>query len=258
MLKNSFILLKGIGQAKERTLWSSGVLSWDDFISTRKVPRIAPETKTRMDSDLVQAHQRLDEGDSAYFATRVPRREQWRCLGDFKESVAYLDIETTGISYWSPITMVGIFDGKRMHTLVKGINLDGESLRAILSSASLIVTFNGSSFDLPIIESQYPRSIPGIPHVDLRNVMRRIGHTGGLKRIERQLGIARDRRVEYMTGADAVYLWRIWQKEGKRNALDLLTEYNSEDCKNLKLLAEYSYSKLRRGTFESLTCPGKG
>lgn len=258
MLENSFILLKGIGQAREKTLWSSGILAWDDFLSADKIPRISPESKSRMDSDLAQAANRLEAGDSSYFATTVPRREQWRCLGDFRESVAYLDIETTGISHWSPITMVGIFDGKRMHTLVRGINLNGQSLRAILSSASIIVTFNGSSFDLPIIETQYPGSVPNIPHVDLRNVMRRIGHVGGLKMIERQLGIARDRRVEYMTGADAVYLWRIWEKQGRRNALDLLTEYNAEDCKNLKRLAEYSYAKLRRGTFENLTSPGKG
>lgn len=66
------------------------------------------------------------------------------------------------------------------------------------------------------------------------------------------MGIERDRRVEYMTGQDAVYLWRLWEREGKRNALDLLMEYNMEDCKNLKALAGFAYDSLKRSTFDAV------
>ena len=250
MLRNSFILLDGIARYRELSLWKSGILTWDDFLDESRIRGISEVRKTRMDDDLAVARNRLAVRDSEYFASRIASRDQWRCLEEFGGSVAYLDIETTGISPRSPITLVGIYDGKRMHTMTRGRDLNGRSLNAILSSVEMIVTFNGASFDLPMIESQYPGSIPVRPHVDLKYPLRRLGHVGGLKAIERELGIERDRRVEYMTGEDAVYLWRLWEKNGNRNALDLLVEYNSEDCRNLASLAKYAYKRLRAASFE--------
>jgi len=68
--------------------------------------------------------------------------------------------------------------------------------------------------------------------------------------IEREMGIERDHRVEYMTGQDAVYLWRLWERQGKKNALDLLTEYNAADCMNLKTLADFAYRSLKMRSFD--------
>jgi uncharacterized protein YprB with RNaseH-like and TPR domain len=250
MLQNTFVLLDGIGPQRERSLWRRGVQSWKEFLAETRVPGISEASKSRMDCELIQAHDMLNSRDSSYFANRVPRREQWRCIGDFQKSVAFLDIETTGISYRSPITVVGIYDGARMHTLVRGQNLTRTNLEGILSGASIMVTFNGSSFDVPMIESQFPGVVPNIPHIDLKHALRRLGYSGGLKAIERELDVRRDRRVEYMTGEDAVYLWRLWERHGKKNALDLLVEYNSEDCRNLKFLSDFAYRGLKRTTFD--------
>jgi uncharacterized protein YprB with RNaseH-like and TPR domain len=257
MLQNTFVLLDGVGPQRERSLWARGIDSWKEFLAEARVPGISEDRKSRMDCELIHAHDRLRSLDSLYFASRLPRKEQWRCIGDFRDSVVFLDIETTGISLRSPITVVGIFDGTRMHTLVRGQNLTRRNLEGILSGASMMVTFNGSSFDVPMIETQFPGVVPRIPHVDLKHTLRRLGHTGGLKRIERELEIERDRRVEYMTGEDAVYLWRLWERRGKKNALDLLIEYKSEDCRNLKTLADYAYRNLRRRVFEIAHQPGK-
>jgi uncharacterized protein YprB with RNaseH-like and TPR domain len=153
---------------------------------------------------------------------------------------------------------VGVYDGARMHTMVKGINLNQQNLGAILSSVSVIVTFNGSSFDLPMIEHNFPGTVPSVPHVDLKHSLRRLGLSGGLKAIERDMGIERDRRMEYMTGADAVYLWRLWEKQGKKNALDLLTEYNAADCINLKTLADFAYQSLKKRSFDkAVSCSSR-
>ena len=256
MLRNSFILLNGVGAQRERSLWRSGVLTWEDFEAEDRVKGISEESKSRMNRELEIAASRLDARDSAYFARTVSRREHWRCLGEFGRSVAFVDIETTGLSLRSPITVLGIFDGSRMHTLVRGRDLNTQNIKALLGSVELIVTYNGASFDIPILESQFEGAIPQVPHVDLRHPLRRLGLAGGLKRIERELGLERDRRVEYMTGEDAVYLWRLWEREGKRNALDLLIEYNEADCRNLKALAKHAYGLLRRRTFESASSSG--
>jgi uncharacterized protein YprB with RNaseH-like and TPR domain len=251
MLKNSFVLLDGIGHQREASIWKSGIETWDDFLSEPKAKGISEPRKTAMDEELLNARRKLAEQDSSYFASRMRARDQWRCLPEFRKSVAFLDIETTGISLRSPITVVGIYDGTRMHSLVRGRDLTWSNLKAVLGSVSLLVTFNGSSFDLPMIESQFPGTVPGILHVDLKHSLRRIGYTGGLKRIERELDIQRDRRVEYMTGEDAVYLWRLWEKQHNRNALDLLLEYNSEDCVNLKALSDFAYRSLKKNTFDA-------
>lgn len=246
MLRNSFILLEGVGAQRERSLWKSGVVTWDDFLAESRLKGVSIERKARMDHGLEVAAERLEHRDSRFFARAISRREQWRCLREFGRSVAFLDIETTGLSLNSPITVIGIFDGSRMHALVRGRDLNTRNIKAILGSVEIMVTFNGACFDLPMIESQFPGAVPAVPHVDLRYPLRRLGLTGGLKRVERELGIERDRRLEYMTGEEAVYLWRLWEREGKRNALDLLLEYNEADCKNLKTLSEHAYGQLRK------------
>ncbi len=251
MIRNTFTLLKGIGPTREAALWRTGVQSWNEFLQERRIKGITHDRKERMDSELLLAHEMLREGSSSFFADRIRRREHWRCLKELGSSVAYLDIETTGVSRYSPITVVGISDGKRTHALVRGKNLNHWNLKSILQSASMIVTFNGSSFDLPIIEHNFPGAIPKVPHLDLRNALRRLGYSGGLKNIERELGLTRDRRVEFMTGADAVYLWRLWERGGNANALDLLIEYNSCDCLNMRPLAELAYRDLKRQVFDA-------
>jgi uncharacterized protein YprB with RNaseH-like and TPR domain len=257
MLQNTFLFLPGIGPQRERALWTRGVLRWDEFVDEPRIRGISEERKFSLDSQLLEAEERYRGYDSGYFAQRIPGREQWRCLADFGQDILFLDIETTGISYRSPITVIGAYDGKRMHTMVRGQSLTRSNLEGLLSGAKVIVTFNGASFDLPMIKSQFSGTVPNIPHVDLKHPLRRLGLVGGLKRIERELGVERDRRVEYMTGEDAVYLWRLWERNGNRNALELLKQYNEEDCRNLRTLADHAYRNLKRRVFETSYLAGK-
>ncbi len=74
--------------------------------------------------------------------------------------------------------------------------------------------------------------------------MARLGLKGGLKAIERRVGIERTPRTRYLQGWDAVYLWERYQK-GDEEALEVLVEYNMEDVVNLKSLIEMAYDSLR-------------
>lgn len=252
MLEHTFVHLPGVGSGTETALWRRGITTWQEFLSERRVSRISDERKERMDAALLEGCGRLRDSDSRYFRAKLSEKHMWRLLKDFRPGTVYLDIETTGISIRSPVTVVGVCAGGRTHTLVKGRNLSGPSLEAILSAADLVVTFNGKGFDMPVLRAQYPGWVPDVPHIDLRHLLARLGHHGGLKAIERSLGVSRDRRVEMMTGADAVYLWRLWEEHGKSNALDLLIEYNTADCENLKTLADYAYGKMRERTFTAV------
>lgn len=147
----------------------------------------------------------------------------------------YLDIETTGLDrVRDDMTVVGIYDGKEVIQLVRGINLGHEELECLLEEAEEIITFNGKSFDVPFIQRKFPSIIfDGIPHKDLMHIGWRAGLSGGLKTIERQLGISRG---EELGGVDAIRLWRDYKENGNLSALDMLLEYNKDDVVNLKKL----------------------
>ena len=245
MIRRTFQILPSVGKGKESNLWKSGIRDWDDFRSTDKVRGIAKERKGRLDQHLERAEGFLHNGRTDYFYKILPTVEHWRLYDRFRTETAFLDIETDGRSSYANVTVVGIYRNGGTTSLVSGQDLDAKSLKAALDGAKVLVTFNGSSFDLPILEYHYPFTVPRVPHFDLRHACRRVGLQGGLKSIEKQMGIARAREVEYVTGEEAVYLWRAWERAGSKNALKLLKKYNEEDTVNLAPLADYVYETLK-------------
>jgi len=238
MLINSFIFLPGIGHTTERRLWEDGVLDWKTFLERPRAGPIKGDRKIRLDSIITEALDNLETGNLRYFSSIFSCGETWRLWSDFSYRAVFVDIETTGTGRYSPITVVGCYDGEEYRSAVRGFNLQGEEVERMLSEASMIVTFNGATFDLPIIENHFPGSLPRVPHLDLRFLARKAGFVGGLKSVERALGIERPDDVKGMSGEDAVRLWWLWNREGNRNALKLLLKYNMEDVINLKDLAE--------------------
>ena len=59
---------------------------------------------------------------------------------------------------------------------------------------------------------------------------------GGLKSVERQLGIRRG--LTEINGYEAVRLWWSYVNDNDKDALATLLEYNKEDVINLKALKE--------------------
>ena len=142
------------------------------------------------------------------------------------------------------VTVVGLFDGKNTKTMVRGINLNYRALKEELSKYKIVVTFNGATFDLPFLAKRYPRLLPNIPHIDLRTVTGRLGYSGGLKLIEKEMGISRRELVGRIHGGDAVTLWRMYYGSGDDHYLKLLIEYNEEDVINLKKIADVCTKKM--------------
>jgi uncharacterized protein YprB with RNaseH-like and TPR domain len=82
-------------------------------------------------------------------------------------------------------------------------------------------------------------------HIDLRFVLASLGHRGGLKAIERRLGLSRDASIEGVDGFEAVMLWHR-ARRGDRAALEKLLLYNLTDVVNLVELAEVAVAAKRR------------
>ena len=64
-----------------------------------------------------------------------------------------------------------------------------------------------------------------------------LGYRGGLKAVERKLGLGRDEAIREVDGFEAVRLWRRHQR-GDRAALGKLLLYNLTDVVNLVELLE--------------------
>lgn len=237
MLENTFIHLPTIGYKTEQSIWEKGIRTWDQFLDNYQD---RPHFE-RFVLELFQSKVALHESNSRYFATTLPRQELWRAWPHFESRTVFLDIETTGLSpVSSEVTVVGLYDGKKVETFIQGKNLD--ELPGALLAYKSVITFNGALFDLPFLKTAFPSiSFPHL-HIDLRFVLGSLGYRGGLKYIEKTLGLERSSAVSMLTGLDAVRLWRKYKK-GDLAALETLVEYNSADISNLKILMDLAYEK---------------
>ena len=242
MIRQSFIFLDKVGLKTERKIWQQGVEDWESFVASRTIKGFSPERKGHFTKHIKEAKKELYDLNSAYFARTLPKSETWRLYEFFREDAVFLDIETA--HYYGYITLIGLYDGHDTKIMINGINLHKDIIKKELSRYKIIVTFNGSSFDLPIIEKYFQGVVPHIPHIDLRHVCSRIGLNGGLKAIEKQLNIKRLPELKHVTGEDAAELWRTFRATGDRYYLDLLIKYNEEDIINLKPIADFTVKEL--------------
>ena len=154
---------------------------------------------------------------------------------------AYLDIETTGLSRrYHHITVIGIYLTRGVEEqLVQlvGDDVTADNVLRALRRVDRVFTYNGSRFDLPFIEHRLGVSFDGLfSHCDLMYDCWRRDLRGGLKAVERRLGITRE--TEGVDGLEAVRLWRRYAQHGDREALAALLKYNEEDVRNLRTLRE--------------------
>lgn len=247
MLRQTFSHIPGLGGHTERSLWKQGCLDWQTYLDDPSRFEVAGAGKEVVRRGCEEAVQAFDAGHHQYFSKALGTRESWRAWPEFKDRAVYLDIETDGGQSGDSITTVGMYDGNRFICLVKDQDL-GE-FPNIISNYSMIVTFFGAGFDIPMLK----RAFPVVPfdqiHLDLCYAFKKVGVRGGLKKIEKQMGIARGDDTDGLTGLDAIRLWRQYQY-GDESALRTLIEYNKEDVVNLEVLAGICYSRLRAATFQ--------
>jgi len=212
-----------------------------------KVKGMSPARKAILDRELSAAEEELARGRYEKLVDRFHYSDIWRLYPLLEPGARFLDIETEGLSRDSRTTVVGISRPGKEHggvvhrALIRGMDLDVNGLVRALEGATVLVTFNGSTFDLPVLRREFGEFLPKVPHIDLRHLSRKAGFTGGLKALERRLGISRDPEVQMLAGDDAVRLWRVWERKGHKRALELLVDYNREDAKNLAPLASILY-----------------
>ncbi len=251
MIKNSFIFLPRTGPIKERSLWEQEITGWEEFLAAENIRGISKKTKAAYDRIIISASLALREEDSVFFQERLPSTETWRLYDYFREDAIFLDIEaSSATSKDSYLTVIGLYDGQNTKVMIRNFNLDIPALKNELAKYKLIITFNGSSFDIPFLKKKYPGVLPDVPHIDLRHLCARLGLKGGLKQIEKELNISRDNKIiERLYGGDPLKLYRMFLGSGDRYYLKLLVEYNEEDVINLKKIADYTITHVKDEVF---------
>jgi uncharacterized protein YprB with RNaseH-like and TPR domain len=246
MLKNTFLHIPGLGVKSEQRIWSSGIHSWDDLLK-EDFSCFSQKRTDIFKRGIEESLEHLSGNNPNYFGDRLPSNQSWRIFPEFRESIAYLDIETTGLDFcFHEITTIALYDGKSIFSYVQGQNL--AQFREDIGKYKVIVTYNGKCFDIPFLAASLGLRIPQV-HIDLRYLLRSLGYTGGLKGCERKAGIDRG-ELEGIDGFFAVLLWNYYQRENDQRALETLLAYNIQDVVNLETLMVLSYNlKLKKTPF---------
>ncbi len=246
MIRRRFAIFDGIGPKREQAIWAAGIADWTAFLEADEVPGLSESRRRSLRREVRKWATALERGDASFFARHLPPAEHWMLLEAFGDAVRYLDIETTGLSaHHHDVTVVGIYDGRRHGALVKGRGLTEPAIRAALDGCKLLVTYFGRPFDVPFLSVNFPGLRWDFPHLDLCFAGRRAGLTGGMKGVERALGIVRDPSVVEVDGFEAVRLWRAYER-GSSAALEKLLTYNEADTRNLAPMAAAIYQRLCR------------
>lgn len=237
MIRNTFIHLPGVGSASEKALWAQGIKDWDVFLN--KVNEKVLPRYQKLVPMVRESKEALEQNDLGFFKHHLPQREMWRLWAEYGKDALFLDIETTGLSpYYSKVTVIGALAHGKYAVFINGINL--REFPYYVRQYPLFVSFNGTQFDVPFLRAHFPHAKLDQPHIDLRFVLASMGYKGGLKLIEKELGLDRDEELDGVDGFEAVRLWHKYNR-GNLNALRKLVYYNLTDVANLVDLMDLAF-----------------
>lgn len=248
MLRATFLHSPGVGPETERRLWRQGASDWETFLRNPERWNLPVGKRELLINVLEESAEALEKKDFPYFARMLPSQHRWRVFPDVIDKIGYLDIETNGDTHAGSVTVVGLYTDGQMYSFVKGMNL--HLFPGVVERCDALVTFNGNAFDIPILESLFPKAgLRNKIHIDLCPTLRRLGLKGGLKIVEDIVGIERSSETHGLNGWDAVRLWYQYQR-GNKEALEILLKYNKEDCVNLEPLMQHAYQGLKAQLFD--------
>jgi uncharacterized protein len=248
MLEHTFIHIPGIGPKTEQAIWRRGILTWEQFLN-QQATVLSPGRDDVIHRELTASLENRE--DIRFFLNRLPVSDHWRTYWNFKDQAVFLDIETNGgYQGLEEITLIGLFDGSLVRTFISGRDL--HEFEEAIQAYDLVITYNGTGFDLPCLKRCFRHLTLPAGHIDLRFLLKKIGLAGGLKAIEKKVGLVRDAEVDGLNGFDAVHLWKAYEW-GDESALRRLILYNTADIVHLKPLMELAFREMKTRLLTSPT-----
>jgi uncharacterized protein len=161
------------------------------------------------------------------------------------DSLLYLDTETTGlaggtgtVAFMVGVAWVEAESLRVVQWLLAGFAGERALVAKVserLAGAGVIVSFNGKSFDLPLLKTRARLAGADLPtdclHLDLLHVTRRLLHSGWpdcrLRTAEARA--LRLERSDDLPGAEAPAAWRRWLERGDGSLLARVADHNRAD-----------------------------
>jgi uncharacterized protein YprB with RNaseH-like and TPR domain len=233
-LQQTFSHAPGIGPATEAKIKAKGYAHWQSVLEKPDDLPLGAKTSSSLCEILTRSQSALQQDDIQFFIDHLATKEQWRILATYFDRLSYFDIETSGLSYDAYVTCVACYHRGKVYTYINGENLD--DFLDLLEEVDLLVSFNGSSFDVPFMLRTYHIPEFPCPHIDLRWQCYHQEHRGGLKQIEHTLNIMRPDDLQGVDGAEAVWLWFRWKQYQDQKARERLLRYCGADVLTLQLV----------------------
>ncbi len=232
LIKSTFCHLPGISLDGEMSLWRKGIKTWDDLLCDGAV-HWNDEYYHKVLHVIKESNQALKSKDIDFFFKVMPESELYRLYPDFKDSFYFLDIETEGLHEDAEITCFSILHKKKMNSfLISDGFMQAENE---LHKIKVILTFNGTDFDIPRLQRKFPDFSPPY-HIDLMQTLRDNGFSGGLKDLTKRFGWNSKNDEVILNGAEAAKFYEEYKSTGNKTLIEELVSYNKEDVFMLQFL----------------------
>jgi uncharacterized protein YprB with RNaseH-like and TPR domain len=173
-----------------------------------------------------------------------------RLVSARREQLLHFDTETTGLAGGTGTRafMIGAADWHDGGLRVRQLYLTTmgaetamlQTFAAWVSSETVLVSYNGKSYDAPLLATRYrlarlPNPIAGLMHVDLLHPMRRrfrqVWENCKMQTAERNL--LRIVREDDLPGSEAPQAWLTYLRGGSSENLIRVAEHNLQDVRSL-------------------------
>lgn len=182
-----------------------------------------------------------------------------------KEKILFLDIETIGLGFslqnWPFIIGLAYFKENYIETqqiflsstILEPDNL--EYLEELWKTYSLLITYNGSTFDIPLLKTRYNLYRKNFPqthleHIDLYRIIRQIYPQKPRRLKDAERVILQEQRDLDMDGREIGQAYFEYQKFGDFSKIEAIMRHNLFDLLSLAKLAlklQEAIQEIKRG-----------
>ena len=202
-------------------------------------------------------------------ADSLPPEEGWSRLALLAGApcggnLLFVDLETTGLAggagSYAFLVGCGWFSRGRFHVrqfLLSSFASERallEAVRDVAEDVDTVVTYNGKSFDLPLIETRYALNrlttpFAGMPHVDMLHHARRLWHGDdeGHRLSSLETSLLGHEREGDVAGFEIPARYFRYVHTGDARPLDAVLEHNRRDLLSLALLTARAAQLLDEG-----------
>ena len=234
MINEALLHCPQIGPARLAKLHQLGIRSWQ-HIQDRQA-ELPSGIRDPIVEEATRCLSALEADNIDYFIENLATKDRWRILSHYLNHVSFFDIETAGLEFEDPITVIACWHKGELHCFVEHENLD--DFLDLLDDVKLLSSFNGSTFDVPrVLDAFHIPRLP-CPHLDLRWLCYHQGLRGGLKEISYRININRPEDLKHANGEQAIRLWARWELFQDRQAREDLLRYCASDVLLLVVLAD--------------------